>query len=120
VRRRTVLRAFVAAAGGPGCRIAVVPSASSLSPEVVDVYRTVFTALGAADVVPLRPTSRAESADRQAMAEGARCKQVEVVLDELDSTRHAMARSNPGDLVVISPDQNGQESRSEGLSASLA
>ena len=63
MRRRTVLRAFVAAAGGPGCRIAVVPSASSLGPEVVEVYRTVFTALGAAEVVALRPTSRAEAAD---------------------------------------------------------
>jgi cyanophycinase len=78
VRRRTVLRAFLAAADGPGCRIAVVPSASSLGPEVVDVYRTVFTALGAADVVPQRPTS-----PRQ-------------------------------------PDQNGQESRSGGVFASLA
>ena len=43
---------------------------------------------------------------RRAMADGARCKQVEVVLDELDSTRHAMARSNPGDLVVICVDRH--------------
>ena len=63
VRRRTVLRAFVAAAGGDGARIAVVPSASSLGPEVVDLYRTVFTNLGAGEVVELRPTSRAEAAD---------------------------------------------------------
>jgi cyanophycinase len=63
VRRRTVLRAFVAAAGGPGCRVAVVPSASSLGPEVVEVYRTVFTSLGAGEVVALRPTSRAQAAD---------------------------------------------------------
>ena len=40
------------------------------------------------------------------MADGARCKQVEIVLDELASTRHAMARSNPGDLVVICVDQH--------------
>ena len=63
VRGRTVLRAFVAAAGGAGARIAVVPSASSLGPEVVDVYRAVFTNLGAGEVVELRPTSRAEAAD---------------------------------------------------------
>ena len=63
VRGRTVLRAFVAAAGGDGARIAVVPSASSLGPEVVDVYRAVFTNLGAGEVVELRPTSRAEAAD---------------------------------------------------------
>ncbi len=43
---------------------------------------------------------------RAAMANGARCKQVEIVLDELASTRHAMARSNPGDLVVICVDQH--------------
>ena len=42
---------------------------------------------------------------RQSMADGARCKQVEIVLDELAATRHAMARSNPGDLVVICVDR---------------
>ncbi len=42
----------------------------------------------------------------QAMAEGARCKQLEVVLDELASVRHAMSRSNPGDLVVICVEQH--------------
>jgi cyanophycin synthetase len=45
---------------------------------------------------------------RSAIAEGSRCKQVEVVLDELDATRHAMTRSNPGDLVVICVDQHAQ------------
>jgi cyanophycin synthetase len=43
---------------------------------------------------------------RNAMAAGARCKQLEIVLDELTSIRHAMARSNPGDLVVICVDQH--------------
>ena len=43
---------------------------------------------------------------RRAMAEGARCKQVEIVLDELASVRHAMSRSNPGDLVVICVEQH--------------
>ena len=43
---------------------------------------------------------------REAMAAGARCKQLEIVLDELESTRHAMARSNPGDLVVLCVDQH--------------
>ena len=38
--------------------------------------------------------------------EGARCKQVEIVLDELASVRHAMSRSNPGDLVVICVEQH--------------
>jgi cyanophycinase len=61
IRRRAVLRAFVAAAGEQP-RIAVVPSASSLGTEVVEVYRAVFTALGA-EVIALRPQSRAEAAD---------------------------------------------------------
>jgi len=62
VRRRTVLGAFVAAAGGDA-RIAVVSSASSLGVEVVEVYRTVFTALGAREVISLRPESRAQARD---------------------------------------------------------
>jgi cyanophycin synthetase len=43
---------------------------------------------------------------RQAMAEGARCRQVEIVLDELEATRHVLARTNPGDLVVMCVDQH--------------
>jgi len=43
---------------------------------------------------------------RTAMAAGARCRQVERVLNELDSTRHALARSNPGDLVVLCVDKH--------------
>jgi cyanophycinase len=62
VRRRTVLGAFVAAAGADA-RIAVVSSASSLGVEVVEVYRTVFTALGAREVISLRPESRAQARD---------------------------------------------------------
>jgi len=53
--RRTVLREFVDSAGGEDARIAVIPTASSLGPEIIDVYRAVFTKLGAADVVGVRP-----------------------------------------------------------------
>ena len=45
---------------------------------------------------------------RRAMAEGARCKQVEVVLEEIDAVRHALSRANRGDLVVICVDQHGR------------
>ena len=62
-----MLRAFVAAAGEQP-RIAVVPSASSLENEVVEVYQAVFTALGAHEVIPLRPQSRAEASDPQLVA----------------------------------------------------
>ncbi|HEY6686658.1 MAG TPA: cyanophycinase [Propionibacteriaceae bacterium] len=61
LRRRTVLGAFAAAAGGTDARIAVVSSASSLGAEVVEVYKTVFTALGAREVISLRPESRAQA-----------------------------------------------------------
>ncbi len=61
LRRRSVLRAFVAAAGGTSARIAVIPSASSLGTEVVDVYRAVFTSLGAKEVVEVRPENRAQA-----------------------------------------------------------
>ena len=43
---------------------------------------------------------------RAAVAEGARCKQVEVVLDEIAAARHALAFANVGDLVVICVDKH--------------
>ncbi len=43
---------------------------------------------------------------REASASGARCKQVEIVLDEIDATRHVMARANKGDLVVLCVDKH--------------
>jgi len=60
--RRTVLREFVESAGGADARIAVVPTASSLGPEIVEVYRAVFTKLGAAEVVGVRPETREQAA----------------------------------------------------------
>jgi cyanophycinase len=63
LRRRTVLGAFVAAAGGTDARIAVVSSASSLGDEVAEVYKTVFTSLGAHQIIALRPESRAQAHD---------------------------------------------------------
>ncbi|HSK25880.1 MAG TPA: cyanophycin synthetase [Jiangellales bacterium] len=43
---------------------------------------------------------------RDRMAAGARCKQVEVVLDELEAVDRSMAFSNTGDLVVLCVDQH--------------
>jgi cyanophycin synthetase len=43
---------------------------------------------------------------QSAMQQGARCKQVEIVLDELAATRHAMSRANRGDLVVLCVDKH--------------
>ncbi len=61
LRRRRVLEAFVAAAGGSSAQIAVVSSASSLGAEVVEVYKGVFLSLGARQVISLRPESRAQA-----------------------------------------------------------
>jgi cyanophycin synthetase len=43
---------------------------------------------------------------RAGMDDGGRCKQVEIVQDELDAVRHCMARANPGDLVVLCVDEH--------------
>ncbi len=62
--------------------------------------------------VALRGRQRGETAAlviegvRAAMADGARCRQVEQVLDEIDAVRHAMSRANPGDLVVVCVDKH--------------
>ena len=42
LRRREVLTRFVECVGGADARIAVVPTASSLGPEVVDEFRAAF------------------------------------------------------------------------------
>jgi cyanophycinase len=61
--RRTVLKTFVSLAGGSNAKIAVVPTASTLGPEVVEVYEALFRKLGARDVVAARPESRGEAED---------------------------------------------------------
>jgi cyanophycinase len=61
LRRRTVLREFAEAAGGTDARIAVIPTASALGPEVIDLYAELFTGLGAAEVVGVRPETRADA-----------------------------------------------------------
>jgi cyanophycinase len=64
LRKRRILKEFVAAAGGPEARIAVIPSASSLGSEIVDLYEALFRAEGAAEVTMVRPESRDEAHDR--------------------------------------------------------
>ena len=63
--RRTVLAEFVRRAGGPDARIAVVPTASSLGPEIIEVYDALFTRLGAAEVYGVRPEDRAQASSAQ-------------------------------------------------------
>jgi cyanophycinase len=68
LRRRTILKEFVARAGGPQARIAVIPSASSLGPEVTEVYDALFRREGAAEVVAVRPESREDAHDARLVA----------------------------------------------------
>ena len=66
VRDRLILGRFVALAGGQDARIAVISSASSLGPLAGEMYRKVFTELGAAYVTPLHATTRVQANDEAA------------------------------------------------------
>jgi cyanophycinase len=68
LRQRTILRDFVTASGGARARIVVIPTASSLGEEVVEVYDALFRKLGAAEVVACRPESRSEAHDPELVA----------------------------------------------------
>ncbi|MGH9119952.1 MAG: cyanophycinase [Acidimicrobiales bacterium] len=61
LKRRAVLARFVEAAGGAEACIVVMPTASSLGPEIVQLYDGIFRAMGAGEVVGLRPESRADA-----------------------------------------------------------
>ncbi len=63
LRKRAILKDFVAAGGGADARIVVIPTASSLGDEVVDVYDALFRRLGAGAVSACRPESRDDAHD---------------------------------------------------------
>jgi cyanophycinase len=63
-----VLQEFLRLAGGEGSRVAVVATASSLGPEILDTYDEAFRALGAGEVVRLRPETRADASDPATVA----------------------------------------------------
>src|SRR5262245_45877815 len=63
LKRRSVLRELVAAAGGDEARIVVVPTASALGADIVDLYAALFGALGAKEVGSVRPETRADADD---------------------------------------------------------
>ncbi|WP_426244435.1 cyanophycinase [Nocardioides sp. LHG3406-4] len=68
LHKRSILKEFVTSSGGSEARIAVIPTASSLGDEVVEVYDALFRRLGAADVVPVRPESRDDAHDPELLA----------------------------------------------------
>src|SRR4051794_41235651 len=63
LRRPAILSDFVVACGGADARIVVVPTASSLGDEVVEVYDALFRRLGAGEVAAVRPGSRDDAHD---------------------------------------------------------
>ena len=63
IGRVTILRRFVRLAGGRKSRIVVIPTASSLAEEVIEVYSTVFSRLGCPQIDSVNPTSRLEAED---------------------------------------------------------
>ena len=50
----------------------------------------------------------AEGARSRLGEEGVRCRQVEVVLEEVEALHNVMARANPGDVVVLCVDKHAQ------------
>ena len=63
LRNRAILSRFVEMAGGPRARIAVLSTASSLGDAATELYRQIFTRLGASEVIGLRPETRDQAND---------------------------------------------------------
>ncbi|WP_328521367.1 cyanophycin synthetase [Kribbella sp. NBC_00359] len=101
---------------GRPSRIGVIATAGDRRDD--DIRELGEVAAGHFDVVIIREDARLrgrkrgeaaaliEAGVRSAMGNGARCRQVDTVLDELTAVRHALSRSNRGDLVVLCVDQH--------------
>jgi cyanophycinase len=76
VGRMTVLREVLRLAGGPGARIVVISTASSLGDEITHAYLQIFTSLGVTDVLGIRPESRGQAASADLVAAVDRCTAV--------------------------------------------
>jgi cyanophycinase len=61
LRSKVILQRFIDLAGGESARIVVISTASSLGDLATDLYRHLFTELGAAEVTGLRPLTREEA-----------------------------------------------------------
>ena len=68
LRDRVILARFVQLAGGAQARILVISTASSLGDEATQLYRELFTHMGAGRVEGLRPVTREEANDPAAAA----------------------------------------------------
>jgi len=61
--QRVILSRFVQLGGGDKAHIGVISTASSLGEAATELYRHIFTRLGAASVIGLRPETREEAND---------------------------------------------------------
>jgi cyanophycinase len=68
LKNRVILTRFVSLAGGADSRIAVISTASSLGDAATELYRELFTHMGAGEISGLRPVLR-EEANEQAAAD---------------------------------------------------
>jgi cyanophycinase len=66
--RKTILQQFIDLAGGSDSRIVVLATASSLGESIVEVYHSLFTGMGAAEVTGLMPMGRSEANDESTTA----------------------------------------------------
>ena len=80
--------------------------------ELGEVAAEHFDVVIVREDVSLRRRKRGETATlvaegvRRAMDKGVRCKQLEVIHDEIEAVHHAMSRANRGDLLVVCVDQH--------------
>ncbi len=61
VGQMSILKDVMRLAGGPGARLVVLSTASSLGDEITHAYLQLFATLGIGDVVGIRPESRAQA-----------------------------------------------------------
>jgi cyanophycin synthetase len=102
---------------GRASRIGLIGAAGDRRDD--DIRELGAIAAGHFDVVVVREDDdlrgRAPGVTAELLAQGSRarmaggnvrCRQVEIVLDEVASVRHCLARANPGDLVVLCVDKH--------------
>jgi cyanophycinase len=68
LRDKVILSRFVHLSGGAGGHIVVISTASSLGEEATQLYRDLFTHMGASRISGLRPLTRDEADDPEAAA----------------------------------------------------
>ena len=101
---------------GKPSRIGVIATAGDRRDEDMrelgEVAAQHFDVVIVREDVALRRRARGETSAlvaegvRRAMDQGVRCKQLEVITDEIEAVRHAMSRANYGDLLVVCVDQH--------------